>query len=614
MLEPGDEKRDTRAAAGSRGSVSRGSASWPGLRTRFWCSTRLTARWAGDHAEHQAQWTALSLRRSLPVVRRLGPGDEIGGYRIEVLAGRGGMGLVYRARQRRPDRVVAIKVIAPELAADPDFRARFEQESATAAEIEHPNVIPVYEVGEEDGLLFIAMRFVQGVDLGGLLRQAGRLAPQRAGRLISQVADALDAAHAQGLVHRDVKPGNILVAAGEHVYLTDFGLTKKSSDSRGMTKTGMFVGIVDYIAPEQVEGRRVDARADVYALGCVTYEVLAGAVPFPRDSDIAKIFAHVNDTPPPLRDVPAPLAAAVMRAMAKRPEDRFQSAGDFGRAVIAGAVGRTDVGDDRTVATGAAAIADPDAPTVIAGLVPTELAAASGPPRGRPRSWALGLGALLLTAVVGVGVALALGSGGSGPTTSTSSTTPTSASVSTSTSTSISSSTSTAPPQQPTAAQIFSPVNASGGLAASVTHEARGSCFGNSIVIARSDAWRCSAANSIYDPCFMVNQTQVLCPNNGPWANNGILVNIPGGLPSAGPVKDQGTRGQPWAIQLADGSKCLPISGASNVIANQRLNFDCSDGLGLYGNVQRSSSVWTIFAGAQHSAQITMRPIATAWF
>src|SRR5450755_440781 len=390
MLEPGDEKRDTRAAAGSRGSVSRGSASWPGLRTRFWCSTRLTARRAGDHAEHQAQWTALSLRRSLPVVRRLGPGDEIGGYRIEVLAGRGGMGLVYRARQRRPDRVVAIKVIAPELAADPDFRARFEQESATAAEIEHPNVIPVYEVGEEDGLLFIAMRFVQGVDLGGLLRQAGRLAPQRAGRLISQVADALDAAHAQGLVHRDVKPGNILVAAGEHVYLTDFGLTKKSSDSRGMTKTGMFVGIVDYIAPEQVEGRRVDARADVYALGCVTYEVLAGAVPFPRDSDIAKIFAHVNDTPPPLRDVPAPLAAAVMRAMAKRPEDRFQSAGDFGRAVIAGAVGRTDVGDDRTVATGAAAIADPDAPTVIAGLVPTELAVASGPPRGRPRSWALG--------------------------------------------------------------------------------------------------------------------------------------------------------------------------------------------------------------------------------
>ena len=246
------------------------------------------------------------------------------------------MGLVYRARQRRPDRTVAIKVIAPELAADPAFRARFEQESATAAEIEHPNVIPVYEVGEDDGLLFISMRFVHGVDLGRLLAQSGRLEPQRAAGLISQVADALDAAHARGLVHRDVKPGNILVAERDHVYLTDFGLTKRTSDSRGMTQTGMFVGTVDYIAPEQVEGRRLDARADVYALGCVTYELLSGTVPFPRDSDIAKIFAHVNDPPPRLRDVPQPLAAAVERAMAKRPQDRFLSAGDFGRAVSGG--------------------------------------------------------------------------------------------------------------------------------------------------------------------------------------------------------------------------------------------------------------------------------------
>ena len=166
-------------------------------------------------------------------VRQLGPGDEIGGYRIEALAGRGGMGLVYRARQRRPDRIVAIKVIAPELAADPSFRARFEQESATAAEIEHPNVIPVYEVGDEDGLLFISMRFVQGVDLGRLLNGRGPLDPQRAARLISQVADALDAAHARGLVHRDVKPGNILVTERDHVYLTDFGLTKRTPTRTG---------------------------------------------------------------------------------------------------------------------------------------------------------------------------------------------------------------------------------------------------------------------------------------------------------------------------------------------------------------------------------------------
>jgi len=291
------------------------------------------------------------------VVRQLGPGDEIGSYRIEGLTARGGMGLVYRARQRRPERTVAIKVIAPELAADPDFRKRFEQESNSAAEIEHPNVIPVYEVGDEDGLLFIAMRFVQGMDLGQLLRQTGKLEPERAAALIVQVADALDAAHAGGLVHRDVKPGNILVARGDHVYLTDFGLTKKTADSHGVTKTGMFVGTVDYIAPEQAMNRTIDARADIYALGCVAYHVLSGRVPFPRETEIAKIFAHLNDPPPLLTDVPGPLAAAVARAMAKNPDDRFQSAGDFGRAVAAGAAGRADVSTERSVARGDAAIA-----------------------------------------------------------------------------------------------------------------------------------------------------------------------------------------------------------------------------------------------------------------
>jgi serine/threonine protein kinase len=530
------------------------------------------------------------------------------------------MGLVYRARQRRPDRTVAIKVIAPELAADPDFRARFEQESATAAEIEHPNVIPVYEVGEEDGLLFIAMRFVQGVDLGGLLRQTGRLPPQHAAHLIAQVADALDAAHARGLVHRDIKPGNILVATGDHVYLTDFGLTKRAADSHGMTKTGMFVGTVDYIAPEQVEGRRIDARADIYALGCVTYELLSGSVPFPRDSDIATIFAHVNDPPPPLRDVPPPLAAAVARAMAKRPADRFQSAGDFGRAVSAGAVGRADAGRDRTVATGDASTADATAPTEIAGLIPTEFdhitpAVGLSPPAGaaptRParlgsRPWFVAAGAVLLIAVIGVAVAVAAGGSGSTSTTSTS----TSTKVSTSTSTSAS----TTPAAKPTAAQIFEPVGPNGGLAVPATRHATGSCFGTSNVIARADAFRCSVGNDIYDPCFMVNQTQVLCPNDGPWANVGILVNVPDGLPNASAVKDQGTSGQPWAIQLADGTQCLMISGLTNVIANQRLNFQCTTGIGLYGNVQRSGSAWMIYASAPHSAQITLRPIATAWF
>jgi DNA-binding NarL/FixJ family response regulator len=267
-------------------------------------------------------------------VRELAVGDEIGGYRIEEIAGRGGMGLVYRARQRRPDRTVAIKVIVPELAADPAFRARFEQESTTAAEIEHPNVIPVYEVGDEDGLLYIAMRFVQGIDLGGLLTLHGTLKPRRATYLAGQVADALDAAHADGLVHRDVKPGNVLVSGSDHVYLTDFGLTKRTADTRGMTAAGMFVGSVDYVAPEQILGQHVDGRADTYSLGCVLFELLSGTVPFVRDTDVARILAQVNDPPPRLQNVPDALADAVLRAMAKDPEDRFASTGDFGRAAL----------------------------------------------------------------------------------------------------------------------------------------------------------------------------------------------------------------------------------------------------------------------------------------
>ena len=590
-------------------------------------------------------------------MRQLGPGDEIGGYRIEALAGRGGMGLVYRARQRRPDRTVAIKVIAPELAADPAFRARFEQESATAAEIEHPNVIPVYEVGDEDGQLFISMRFVQGVDLGRLLTLGGPLEPQRAANLIAQAAAALDAAHAQGLVHRDVKPGNILVTGADHVYLTDFGLTKRTSDSKGMTEAGMYVGTVDYIAPEQIEGRRLDARADVYALGCVTYEVLSGTIPFPRDSDIAKIFAHVNDPPPRLEGVPEPLAAAVQRAMAKRPEDRFRSAGDFGRAVSAGAVGRLAQGGEHTVATGAAAIAEPGAPTELERPTPVPLTPApahapmgetevesspvapaeptrrpappplgsplpgspppdspppastepAGPRRSRsPSTLAAGIGVLVV--VIGAGVAIAVG-GGTGAGTTTTITTPTTSTGATNSSTS----TTSTPAAQPTAKQIYSPANASGGLAVANVRTTRGSCFTSSNVILRSDAYRCSAGNILYDPCFSINQTQVLCPADGPWADSGVLLNT-GGLISFGGTKDQGTRGQPWAIQLADGARCLATSGATNEIAGQRLGYFCKGGIGLYGNVQRSAATWTIFVGTPHSATLSMRPIATAWF
>jgi eukaryotic-like serine/threonine-protein kinase len=312
--------------------------------------------------------------------------------------------------------------------------------------------------------------------------------------------------------------------------------------------------------------------------------------------------------------------------MAKRPEDRFQSAGDFGRAVSAGAIGSTDIGGERTVATGDAATADAQAPTTIAPIPATDLAGgpsadAGAPPtrtnaptRRAPRPWAVAAIAAVLVAVVGVAVALGTAGSGTTTTTSTASSTPISTPTTASTTTTTSSSTATTPVAKPTSAQIFSAVNSGGGLAAAVTRHANGSCFTSSNVIARSDAWRCSVGNELYDPCFTVNQTQVLCPNDGPWANRGILVNVPGGLTNSTGVKDQGTSGLPWAIQLADGSRCLPIGGASNVIANQRLNFDCTGGLGLYGNVQRSGEVWMIYAGAPHSAQITLRPIAIAWF
>ncbi len=549
-------------------------------------------------------------------MRQLGPGDEFGDYVIEALAGRGGMGLVYRARQRRPDRIVAIKVVAPELAADSGFRERFEQESTIAAQIEHANVIPVYAVGETDGLLFIAMRYVDGVDLGHLLASSGRLQPRRAAPLVSQVADALDAAHARGLVHRDVKPGNILVAAGDHVYLTDFGLTKRTADTKGLTATGMFVGTVDYIAPEQIEGRNVDARADVYALGCVLYQLLSGTVPFPQNSDMAKLFAHVNDTPAPLEGVPAQLEAAVTRAMAKRPADRFTSAGDFGRAAVAGAEGRTAAGSGRTVAKGQAAIVDPPspsgAPTLRTGapsdwrLAPTAADGTTTPKRAskRPthRSWIAAAGAVALVAVIGAAVAAALGAGGS----TRKPTTP-------------ASSTRTLPvlttaAQQPTATVIYNPVNSSGQLIVGVQHRTSGACFSGSEIAIRSDAWRCTVDNVILDPCFEIDQSHVLCPTDGPWGNSGDLLTVPGGLPTGLRDNDAGTSAQPWALQLADGSQCLLLGGATTVVAGQRLNYDCDNGLALYGNVQRQGSVWMIYTGAQHSAQLTLRPVATTWF
>jgi serine/threonine-protein kinase len=260
-------------------------------------------------------------------------GSELAGYRIEVPIGRGGMGVVYRAEQLRLGRKVALKLLAPELAENQGFRARFEHESRLAAALDHPNIVPLFEAGEADGLLFISMRYVEGTDLRALLSKHGRLEPERALAIAAQVASALDAAHMRGLVHRDVKPGNILIAEGaaagvpEHCYLTDFGLTKDTSSPVELTATGTFVGTIDYIAPEQIEGAKPDGRGDQYALACVLFECLTGHPPFPRDEEIGVMWAHLQDEPPTVTaarpELPAAIDGVIAQALSKAPKARF---------------------------------------------------------------------------------------------------------------------------------------------------------------------------------------------------------------------------------------------------------------------------------------------------
>ncbi|MER6347180.1 serine/threonine-protein kinase [Streptomyces sp. NPDC001595] len=262
-------------------------------------------------------------------------GRRIAGYRIEQEVGRGGMAVVYRAQDLHLDRTVALKLLAPELARNDTFRKRFTRESQVAAALDHPNIVPVYDAGETDGVLYIAMRYVAGRDLRRMLDREGPLPPATALRIGAQVASALDAAHDHGLVHRDVKPGNILIARGtdsehpEHAYLTDFGLTKKSLSLTGLTTVGQFVGTLDYVAPEQISGRPVDGRCDVYGLACVVYETLAARPPFLRDDDMALLWAHQHDEPPPLTesrpDLAPRLDTVFARALAKSPDQRYDS-------------------------------------------------------------------------------------------------------------------------------------------------------------------------------------------------------------------------------------------------------------------------------------------------
>ena len=340
-------------------------------------------------------------------MREVAPGSVFAGHRIEAVAGRGGMGVVYRARQLSLDRVVALKVIAPTLTQDPAIRGRFLRESRVAASIDHPHVIPVYYTGEQDGVAYIAMRFVAGDDIRTLVRREGPPGPERAVRIVGQVAEALDAAHAAGLVHRDVKPANVLLAQGDHVYLTDFGLTKHvlSEPGAGGTREGHWVGTLDFVAPEQLRGERVDARSDIYALGCLLFYTLAGRPPFERDSDEAKLWAHLSEPPPKVSEAvpgaPGALDAVVARALAKTPDERYPSAGDLGRAAAAAVSGDRREQTEHVVAIGAAAPIEMETRT--AG---TWLASHTAAPRGRRLGWLAAAIAAVLAAAAGLLFAL----------------------------------------------------------------------------------------------------------------------------------------------------------------------------------------------------------------
>jgi serine/threonine protein kinase len=270
-------------------------------------------------------------------------GSQIASYQVAEEIGRGGMAVVYRARDVRLDRWVALKVLAPEFAQDDAFRQRFIRESRAAAAVDHPNIIPIFDAGEAGGVLFIAMRYVGGQDMHSLVHRAGPLPPERAVSVISQVASALDAAHALGLVHRDVKPANMLLgrlAAGrtpDHVYLSDFGISKQAQATTDLTLTGQVLGTLNYLAPEQIEGRHVDGRADAYSLACAAFEMLAGSPPFRRDQNMAIMWAQLNAPPPALtgyrRDLPPAVDQVMARALAKSPAERYASCLAFATAL-----------------------------------------------------------------------------------------------------------------------------------------------------------------------------------------------------------------------------------------------------------------------------------------
>ena len=375
----------------------------------------------------------------------LAVGTEVGGCRLEQVIGRGGMGIVYRGRDLQLDRLVAVKLVASEHGGDPGVRRRFEREARLMAAIDHPNVIPVYGAGEQDGHLYLVMRYVDGTDLRRLLADQGRLDPVRAALIVEQVGRALDAAHARGLVHRDIKPANVLLS-NNHAYLTDFGITRLIDERTRATDSGEVIGTLDFMSPEQLRGEETDARSDVYSLGCVLYACLTGESPFRRSTPAATMLAHLEETPAAVSataGVSKRFDLVLERALAKRPRDRYQSAGRLGAATLAAADARGRRPRGAPVAVAAAglngsgsgetatiAVFPPEPPTAVAWTAePPTAAAPAAPvtavaptaavapgirverrPRGRLRRRAAAVAALLGVAAAAVAVVLLLGS------------------------------------------------------------------------------------------------------------------------------------------------------------------------------------------------------------